>query len=64
MIHEALDAVEAVLIGAVIAVGIITAGIAFLTAAAGYWTAVLIGWAIRTTTHRNHQPDESRKETS
>ncbi|MPY47078.1 hypothetical protein [Streptomyces acidicola] len=48
---EAFDAVEAVLWGAIAAFAVIATGIAFLTVAASYWTAVLAVWAIRTITH-------------
>lgn len=54
---EAFNAIDTILAIALIAFAAIATGLAFLTLAAGYWTAVLIGWAIRTTTHR------TRKET-
>ncbi|MFF3928182.1 hypothetical protein [Streptomyces hirsutus] len=53
MINEAISAVETVIWGAVISAGLIAAGIAFLTVAAGYWTGRLIGWLYRRLRHRS-----------
>jgi hypothetical protein len=58
VIHEAIETVEAVIWGAVISVGLLTAGAAYLIVALGYWTAVLATWTSRTITHHLHARKE------
>ena len=47
MVHEAIEAVEAVIWGAIVSFAVIAALTAFLIAAAGYWAGVLAVWTWR-----------------
>jgi len=47
MVSEAVEAVEAVIWGAIVSFAVIAALTAFLIAAAGYWAGVLAAWTWR-----------------
>jgi len=58
MVSEAVEAVEAVIWGAIVSFAVIAALTAFLIAAAGYWAGVLAAWTWRRIT----RPDGPRPE--